>query len=50
MMIISDSCEASTLFKNLTVPRIFAMGSSLLDEKSFSDEDDKELGVSTNDK
>ena len=50
MLIISDSCEAVTLFKDLKVPKIFAVGSSLIDEKSFSDKDDFELGLSTNDK
>jgi len=50
MMILSDSCEASTVFKNLTVPNVLGVGSSSLDESSFSDLEDPDLGVATNDK
>ena len=50
MLLISDSCEAVTIFKDLYVPNIFAIGSSSLDEKSYSDRENNELGISTNDK
>ena len=33
---VSDSCEASTIFDFITSPNIFAIGSSIKDQMSLS--------------
>ena len=51
LFVVIDSCEAHTNFKQLTVPNVFGIGSSLIDEKAYSDTlDDKYLSVTLNDK
>ena len=47
---ISDSCSAVTVFEELTVPNIFAIGSSSRDELSYSNGRDKLLRMAKTDK
>ncbi|EGR28170.1 phosphatidylinositol glycan, putative [Ichthyophthirius multifiliis] len=49
MLMINDSCSASTIFDKLTAPNIFGLGSSSFGQKSYSSGFDENLSVSKSD-
>lgn len=50
MLLVSDSCEAFTLFDYVESPNIFAIGSSIVGDKSFSHGNDENIKVAKTDK
>ena len=50
VLAMSDSCEAATLFYDIDVPNVFAIGSSTKGQKSLSHGRDKLLNLAKTDK
>lgn len=50
MVSILDSCEAATVYKNLSTPNVFGIGSSVKDFNSLAGDLDTYNSVSLNDK
>lgn len=46
IMFMADTCQAATLMSSLKAPRMVTIGSSKLDESSYSYVNDREVGVS----
>ena len=50
ILIILDTCEAMSLFDEVTAPNIVMVGSSLLGEKAYSYQADHSLNIFLNDR
>ncbi|PRT52678.1 GPI-anchor transamidase [Wickerhamiella sorbophila] len=50
VLFMIDTCEANTMYSKFFAPNVIAVGSSQLDESSYADDTDPDVGVSLIDK